>query len=228
MKLYRVALCLQVMLPDARAIRCEQSLRDAALEVVKPVAPYFVEAPTKQDLEELVEFYRVVSFEFFKPLFQKAYSAYDFGKNPDVYLNQDLVHDRARFIHALDGKDTVRLYVARTHDHKTILGLIMVSALKAETAEVDLLIVAKEARGSGVGRALIAAARKNFKGLKKMVVTPFSQGNEATLKFYERAGFVCKGPYSKEGLNTFGAPYKEVYLYYEMNLEHEKNNAAIA
>ncbi len=74
--------------------------------------------------------------------------------------------------------------------------------LGEQVGEIESLSVAPEARGRGVGTALLGAAREHFReqGIEFWSVAVV-EANEGAVKLYERAGF---GPYYRHLLGRIG------------------------
>jgi GNAT superfamily N-acetyltransferase len=62
--------------------------------------------------------------------------------------------------------------------------------LEGRTAELESLAVLPEARGAGVGAALLAAVREQLRalGVRRIDLTVV-EGNDDAMRFYEREGF---------------------------------------
>ena len=58
------------------------------------------------DFDKIMQLDRDVSFEYFKNLYQAYYSSYDFGKNPDYYLEKEIVElDSVSFLDYINNND---------------------------------------------------------------------------------------------------------------------------
>ncbi len=193
-------------------------------------------APRIDQIKEIMEFDYRVSFEFFKPLYLKHYSHFEFGKNPDFYLEEEIKNDESFFEKCIQdqelesrlkesqqiffdehiGKD--RLLIAFDNKNQCIGGLISFSK-NNDVLTLELLLVDKKYRKQGIGKKLVKCAIETFKDIKEAIVYPVRFGNENTLKFYESLGFVNLGFGPKDKKNAYGISYEEMHFYYKLVLK---------
>lgn len=168
------------------------------------------------ELFDILKLDHSVTYNFFKPLYQKAFTHLPLGQNPDYYLSLDLEKDAIDFYRCLNnmyGHKCMR--IAYDKDNKIICGLIVFHLIKKTKMQIDLLMVDENYRGHGIGKALIKNMISEFKDLKKCIVYPVRFENEPTLKFYYSVGFKNLGV-GAENLNVYGFKYSE--LYYKLEL----------
>ena len=105
----------------------------------------------------------------------------------------------------LDPKVTFVSY----RDCDTVLGVAAIKELDAEHAEIKSMHTAAEARGRGVGRALLSHLldTARARGYQRVSLeTGTTPGFAAARALYESAGFIPTGPfggYPQTGDNTF-------------------------
>lgn len=158
--------------------------------------PVQIALATTDDIVPLLELDREVSLTYFKKLYQTHYTNWDFGQQPDYYLNLDLAFDALEFkaiVREQEASDSVRHLLLMAKQGNEYLGLLVGHVLSSGYIEIRLLLVADDARGKGVGSALVQKFFDVFKQYKKFVVYPFAFGNERVLHFYESVGFKNNG-----------------------------------
>ncbi len=181
------------------------------------------------ELNAIMELDRRVAFEFFKPLYLQSYAHLPCGQDPDFYLERELGQDREWFAEFLQGGKSgdYRLLVACDVTAQRPIGLLLFHRKDELSLELDLLLVDKAARGLGVGKSLILQALATFEDITICDVYPFRFGNDATLAFYEKMGFVRLGLGPIERMSSYGIPYAELYFYYRLTLTRGLNYAMV-
>jgi hypothetical protein len=94
----------------------------------------------QEDLKEALTLDHDVTFEFFKPLYQREWKNHPLGKDPEPYLEKELFHDVHEFRKAVDNPHS-RLLIARSMLHKKLVGLLLCSrhyVNRKEFCEIDL------------------------------------------------------------------------------------------
>jgi putative acetyltransferase len=87
----------------------------------------------------------------------------------------------------------VRLFVAR--EAGTVLGCSAYKLAGDGSAELKSMFVLPEARGRGVGRAILAAIEAALRGRVTTLRLETGIHQHAALRLYERAGFRRRGPF---------------------------------
>jgi ribosomal protein S18 acetylase RimI-like enzyme len=109
------------------------------------------------------------------------------------------------------GKENCMVHVAR-NDEGTIVGVAMVTLnpellSRSPSAHVEVIAVAEDAEGQGVGKDLMAAAEDGARNRGANSITLFVFANNARARrVYERAGFNeelirCIKPFTKDALS---------------------------
>ena len=172
------------------------------------------------DLAQIIQLDCNVSFEYFKPIYQQYYSEYDFGKNPDYYLDQELILDIETFHDYINHvSPKYGFLVARDTNINNIVGLLLFHQEDISTGYLDLFLIHKDYRKQGIGRALFYKAMEHFSDMKQWIVEPMQLGNEATLKFYNSLGFVNYGPSQDNRLNHYGVPVNQIYFHFVKSMD---------
>ncbi len=174
------------------------------------------------DLPSIYHLDRAVSFEYFKPLYLKAYAHLDLGKNPDYYLELELEEDKVWFPKCIQGETDDKFIVAHNASNNTITGFIIVHKEKDSVGIIDLLLILKEYRGQGIGKALVHQTFEVLPEVKTWEVTPFRLENKDTLAFYEKLGFKNMGIPTFTETSIYGFPYSELYFQYQLDLSTDK------
>ncbi len=169
----------------------------------------------KDDLKKILQLDHDVSFEYFKPLYQQYYSAYEFGKNPDYYLLKEIEFDCAMFPSYVDrANPKYGLLIAVDTQQDTIAGFLLFHQEDTFAGYLDLFLIDKNYRKQGIGRLLFQNAMDYFADMKEWIVEPFQFGNDATLKFYESLGFINYGAVASDRVNSCGVPVFELYFHF--------------
>jgi ribosomal protein S18 acetylase RimI-like enzyme len=112
---------------------------------------------------------------------------------------------------ASEGKENCMVHVAR-NDAGTIVGVAMVTLnpellSRSPSAHLEVIAVAENAEGQGVGKDLMAAAEDGARNRGASSITLFVFANNARARrVYERAGFDeelirCIKPFAKDALS---------------------------
>ena len=173
--------------------------------------PALIRRASHDDIASALELDWRVSVEFFKPLFMHAYQT-TLGKDPDYYIELDMVNDKKVFTGCVNGEGKHHLYVACDEENMHVVGLILFHAHDETTFEIDLLLVDNAYRRLGLGKRLINAALEQFPSAETCIVYVFSH-NEPALRFYESIGFVNLGPGPADRNTIYGLTYEQVYVY---------------
>ena len=173
---------------------------------IAPLAPGNIETVIACDAE--------VSFEYFAPYYRQSFSTYEFGQYPEKFLAQELASDVTLFNNIIKNEhqqEKKRFYLAAAMKDATCIGFILWSQ-EANPYEItiELLLVLKAHRHTGVGRKLITDLLKNMPTAKTVLVYPFKVNNTDTLAFYKRMGFI-EELYKNSDLNPYGVSNNELY-----------------
>jgi putative acetyltransferase len=110
--------------------------------------------------------------------------------------------------HGLDlaayARPEVTLFVAR--DHGVALGCGAYQLEGDGSAELKSMFVVPQARGRGIGRAVLDAIERALRGRVTTLRLETGVRQPAALRLYERAGFVRRGPfgsYRNDPLSVF-------------------------
>jgi ribosomal protein S18 acetylase RimI-like enzyme len=115
--------------------------------------------------------------------------------HPDAFgssWEEEVAHPQSWFVDTLRGG-----YVAGCEAHETLLG--MAGFLRGDRLKTKHrgtlwgMCVAPEARGLGVGAALVRQIIEEAKGMVEELNLTVAAHNEAALKLYDRLGFVRSG-----------------------------------
>ena len=168
------------------------------------------------ELQNILEFDRKASFEFFKPLYESYYSNFTLGENADYYLELDIKNDEKIFPDYINSIMNKRMLIAVDNSENCIVGLLTFHQ-EEKLLELDLLLVSKNHRRQGIGRKLIQKSFSAFAHIEQCVVYPLKFGNDSTLTFYESLGFENLGSYNSDELNSYGIKYKDMHFHYCFN-----------
>lgn len=171
-----------------------------------------------KDLPELLILDRVVSYEFFKPLWIAGYSHTVLGKNPDYYLEKDLQLDEVLFHQAVKADGQARLCIAHDTKSNRTVGLLLFHRENEKSLKLDLFMINKEYRGKGIGRKLLQIALTAFPNITTCDVYVLRFANENTQKFYQAMGFQCLGLAPQEVAELTGLSWSELAFHYRLNI----------
>ncbi len=87
---------------------------------------------------------------------------------------------------------------------------------------IGILLILKEYRRKGIGKALIYHAIDSFSDVTICEVYTLKFANEETLAFYQAIGFVNQGIPTIDETTMFGIHYKEMFYHftYDLPLRH--------
>lgn len=173
----------------------------------------------QNELQDILEFDRQVSFEFFKPLYETYYSNFALGKNPNYYLELDIKNDAKSFPDYINSINNKRILIAFDNKKNCIVGLLTFHK-EEKLLELDLLLISKDNRKQGIGKKLVHKSLSTFSNIDQCVVYPLKFGNDSALKFYESLGFENLGSYNSDELNSYGIKYKDMHFYYKMRINN--------
>ncbi len=165
----------------------------------------------EHDLPALFELDRIVSYEYFLPIYSSGYPE-PLASNPAYFLALELEEDKKWFPECIAG-NAESLWVAYDQTANALAGLIVAHQSSAEVMEIDLLLILKKYRGNGIGKALIHHAINAFPDSTLCEVYPLKFNNKVTLAFYEAVGFVNHGAPTFDKINLYGVPYKDMYYH---------------
>lgn len=172
---------------------------------------------TQRDLKKIMELNRHVSVEFFKPIYQKYYTNFDLGQNPDKYIESELAMESKEYPHIIDDSDYL-FFVAIVAG--SIAGFI-ISSKKQQAVQIDLLLVNKDYRGQGVGTALIGFTydqiKKHFSKIRIVEVYVLKENIDA-INFYQRNGFVKSVMADQCRMTTYGIKFADMFYYLVRNI----------
>lgn len=170
------------------------------------------------ELEDIVNLDREISWEYFKPLFLE-YIGLPLAENPDKMLEDELVPDRDMFINGINQSDGHRLSVAA--DNNRIVGFISFNK-KNTTLTIDLLMVHKSYRNQKLGKRLLETALNSFTDIHSCTLLVLDK-NIAARRFYESYGFVPQEV--PEDIQSHLPVYHYIYLFYKkiINYSYELN-----
>ena len=166
------------------------------------------------DLPALFELDYLVSFEFFKPLYEKGYAHLSIGRDAEKWLMEEFRFDLEWFSQIVREQHDNRLYAAFDNSNGKSCGLVIIKKVRQKEAELLLLMVHPHYRGQGIGKKLVMTAIKGFDALERCHVFPLRFCNRATQRFYEKIGFVNLGIGPKNRYNLYGIPYADMYLHF--------------
>lgn len=87
--------------------------------------------------------------------------------------------------------------------------------------ELDLLLILKEYRKQGIGRALVYHAVNSFPTIATCETYLLQFANNATFIFYQTIGFINQGIPIVDKINLWGIHYKDMYYHFTYDV---KNN----
>jgi ribosomal protein S18 acetylase RimI-like enzyme len=173
--------------------------------------------PAKMDdLDKMIALDYDVSMEFFKPMYEECYRDSIMGQQAEKLLNDEVKSDVDVFKSAIQSNGGQQKLVVAM-DAAQCCGLLLSEKISDVTAEIALLLVAKDYRKHGIGKKLIKETFAAFDDINRWEVYPFQRNNDAALSFYERLGFkrVGKGPSDRK--NIYGLPYDQLYFEYVLD-----------
>jgi len=138
----------------------------------------------EKDLPGLFELDRIVTYEYFKPLYISSYAHLPVGHNPNYYLDMEIEEDKEWFPACIAKEVKDVLLVAHDTINDKIVGLIGEHQDSRDELKIDLLLILKAYRGRGIDKRLVCNFLQSFPDAKSCVVYPFQYSNEATLSFY--------------------------------------------
>ena len=190
-------------------------LKSSAVIIVRPAVV--------NDYESFCQLDRRVTFEFFKPLYQENYASFEFGKDPDPYLEEELADDEILFYQCAKGDIDKKLYVAYDDEQAKLAGFLLFN-VDLDELYIDLFMIDEAFRNKGIGKQLISKMIADYSQAKTCTVEPLKRGNDATLAFYRSAGFVNKTMPLPDRLNSYGVPYAQLFLYYQLDVQTAAQN----
>jgi ElaA protein len=105
----------------------------------------------------------------------------------------------------LDGQDEAALHLLALRDGVAVGTARLL--VKGDTGKIGRVCVLAEARGSGLGAALMRAALAEFRAMPGIARVRLGAQTHA-LGFYERLGFVAEGPVYDDA----GLPHRDMVL----------------
>lgn len=177
-----------------------------------------IRQPTAQELPAVLELDQRVTYEFFKPLYAALYQQLNVSRDVDKDLEAELVADAESFAKLINNNGAERLHIAWDVENNVPCGLLVFSQLDNHELLLDLLLVAKNYRGKGIGKKLVRSMFQVFKNTKAVNVYPIQCNNESTLKFYESLGFKNLGAASENKINSHGIRHSDIYYYFRLEM----------
>ena len=173
-----------------------------------------------RDINELIRVDRVVTYEYFEPIFVQAYAQYDFGQHPRYYIELDLAADKEFFKTFFDQPHPTTKILVAEYNHTHIAGYAIISLINTHETELEHLYVEKEFRGKHVGKKLVQQALKIFPNITACnLYTMQTTLNASTHKFYEKMGFKNMGPAPITCPHTYyDVSYHDVFYWYRYEL----------
>ncbi len=172
---------------------------------------FIIQEASFDTLEQIMNIDKEVTFEHFLSMYPLVFAGSWMGNNPQEGLTQEIHDDREKFEKAIGHEDNSRLLTAFDAENKTPIGFLFFSKVTEDTMELELFLVLKEYRSQGAGKQLVAAAINYFDTIKQCYVDPHRNHNEATLKFYEKMGFVNQGPTPRQIMLPGGVLTSDVF-----------------
>ena len=170
------------------------------------------------DMPGLRELDQDVTNEYFKPLYRAAYPHLPIGKNADRFLDQEIDQELQWISECIASESDSSVYVALDNENNRIVGVVLSHKIDETTLLLDLLLVRKECRKRGVGKALIHASIKAFDDVRACIAyTDSCEENNATLRFYTLLGFKNIGPVNLE--HIYGIEYKNLHSCFRLDLQ---------
>ena len=165
------------------------------------------------DLTSVCDLDRMVTYEYFKPLYQEHFTHFELGCNPDPFLEKELAADVTDFKQLLTSNAN---HILIALDVERIVG-ILIFHQESTSLELDLLLIDEQYRKQGIGKKLVdamLAANQDATHCNVYVI----RGNHPALKFYEKLGFINLGIPHKEKQNIYGISYADMYWHYELRI----------
>ncbi len=166
------------------------------------------------DSESILDFDRRISFEHFKPRYIQGYPHLPLGKDPDYYLEQEIIHDTKWFPECIKEASNQPLFIAVAPNTKTVVGLIIFHKVDVATVQIDLILVDSQYQRQGIGKRLMKVAFDYCKEVSSYIVYPLRYGNDEALRFYQALGFKDCGLAAADKISVYGIPYSELYYLY--------------
>ena len=154
----------------------------------------------------------------------QGYAHLPLGKNPKYFLDLELEKDKKWFPACING-NAESLWVAYDQNKNKLTGFIIAHQPSSAKVEIDLLLILKEYRRKGIGKALVYHAIESFPAVTTCEVDPFQLANDATLAFYQAIGFVNQG-IPTTGKSIYGIHYKDLYYHftYDVAVHNKASN----
>lgn len=203
----------QKVTPAQQTIQLSTTPNQKIIQKEEPTSSIQIRFATENDLLELLCLDERVTFEFFKPLYEQYYAHVFKDKDIEKVLRDELVDDLEMFEAAVERQDlkirTEVLFCAYDLEKKCYAGLIYAYQHQAsKDVQLGLLVVDENYRHHGVGKALVLKVFEYYKNVMEYCyVAPMHTGNDKTLAFYKKLGFVRVGPSTFDFLNAYGVPY---------------------
>ncbi len=171
---------------------------------------------TQEDLSAIVDLDKVVLYEYFLPLYAQECAHLPLGKNPVYFLELALESDKKWFPECVNG-NAESIWVAYDQDKNKLAGLIVADQASFAKIEIGLILILKEYRRKGIGKALIYHAIDSFPAAATCEVHPF-QFDDVALAFYKAIGFVNQGISTIDEINIYGIHYKDMYYHFTYDI----------
>ena len=171
------------------------------------------------ELPQILELDQRITYEFFKPLYATVYEHLQLTNDADADLQKELAADAQSFPEIIAEQGATRLHIAWDTDSDVPCGLLLFSQQDNKEVTLDLLLVAKEYRGKGIGKRLVHSIFQAFTAIPAVNVFPLQYSNDATLKFYHALGFKNLGPDLRDETNVHGIRLSDLYYYFRLDIE---------
>lgn len=175
--------------------------------------------PAQQDdLEAVLELDRIISWEYFKPLFLQ-YTGLILSQKPDELLEDDLKKDRTMLSEGINHINNQRLLVAC--DQNDIVGFA--SYQKEDlNIHVNLIFINKEYRNRKIGKRLMDSVLHTFADTRSCTLFVLDK-NISACRMYEAYGFkACAMPDAIK--QELPADASHIYIFYRFELGAKEEN----
>ncbi len=171
---------------------------------------------TQEDLPAIFSLDRIIAYEYFLPIFSKGYTHLPLGRDPIYFIELELERDK-KWLPECVSESTESIWIAYDQDKNKLAGFIVAYQSSYAKVEIDLLLILKEYRKKGIGKALVYHAIDSFPDVATCGVHALRFDNEETLVFYKAIGFVNQGIPTVDEI-AYGTPYKDTayYLTYDV------------
>ncbi len=148
---------------------------------------YSIQLASFADLESIMALDIAISYEYFKPLFLQ-YPEFE-GKENEVekMLADEIETDNLWFADCIAMKEYQRLFIACQNNN--CVGFVACHRQDAAIIVIDLLMIAAENRGKGIGKQLIHTCILAFPEASTCMLIVLDKNKQAC-DVYEKIGFI--------------------------------------